>query len=89
MQNLQMIEIKYLSPTDFKGARVKLIDTRFKVSKTLSYDYAIGDIVEQSIKYLKNKGFNVIFRSYDELNKKQFIFLDNFEGINQTLISVK
>ena len=89
MQNLQMIEIKYLSPTDTKGARVKLIDTRFKVNKTLSYDYEIGDITEQSVQYLKNKGFNVIFKSYDELNNKQYIFLDNFEGINQTLISVK
>ena len=89
MQNLQMIEIKYLSPTNTKGARVKLIDTRFKVSEILSYDYEIGDIVKQAIQHLKNKGFNVIFKSYDELNKKQYIFLDNFEGINQTLISIK
>ena len=89
MQNLQTIEIKYLSPTNTKGARVKLIDTRFKVSEILSYDYEIGDIVKQAIQHLKNKGFNVIFKSYDELNKKQYIFLDNFEGINQTLISIK
>ena len=89
MQNLQMIEIKYLSPTNTKGARVKLIDTRFKVSEILSYDYEIGGIVKQAIQHLKNKGFNVIFKSYDELNKKQYIFLDNFEGINQTLISIK
>ena len=89
MQNLQMIEIKYLAPTNTKGARVKLIDTRFKVSETLNYDYEIGDLTNQAIKHLKNKGFNVIFKSYDELNKKQYVFIDNFEGINQTLISVK
>ena len=89
MQNLQMIEIKYLSPTNTKGARIKLIDTRFKVSEILNYDYEICNMLEQSIRHLKNKGFNVIFKSYDELNKKQYIFIDNFEGINQALISVK
>ena len=89
MQNLQMIEIKYLAPTNTKGARIKLIDTRFKVSETLNYDYEIGDLTNQAIKHLSIKGFNVIFKSYDELNKKQYIFLDNFEGINQTLISAR
>ena len=89
MQNLQMIEIKYLAATNTKGARIKLIDTRFKVSETLNYDYEIDDLINQAIQHLKNKGFNVIFKSYDELNKKQYVFLDNFEGINQTLISIK
>ena len=89
MQNLQMIEIKYLSPTNTKGAKIKLIDTRFEVSETLNYDYEIDDLINQAIQHLKNKGFNVIFKSYDELNAKYYVFVDNFEGINQTLISVK
>ena len=89
MQNLQMIEIKYLAPTNTKGARIKLIDTRFKVSEILNYDYEIGDLINQATKYLSNKGFNVIFKSYDELNEKYYVFIDNFEPINQILISVK
>lgn len=89
MENLQMIEIKYLAPTNTKGARIKLIDTRFEVSEILNYDYEIGDLINQTVKHLSNKGFNVIFKSYDELNKKYYIFIDNFEPINQILISVK
>lgn len=89
MKNLQMIEIKYLAPTNTKGARIKLIDTRFKVSEILNYDYKIGDLINQAVKYLSNKGFNVIFKSYDELNEKYYVFIDNFEPINQILISVK
>ena len=89
MKNLQMIEIKYLAPTNTKGARIKLVDTRFKVSEILSYDYEISDLINQAVKHLSNKGFNVIFKSYDELNEKYYVFIDNFEPINQILISVK
>ena len=89
MQNLQMIEIKYLAANNTKKARIKLIDTRFKVSEILNYDYEISDSINQAIKHLSNKGFNVIFQSYDELNNKHYVFIDNFESINQILISVK
>ena len=89
MKNLQMIEIKYLAPTNTKGARIKLIDTRFEVSEILNYDYEIGDLINQAVKHLSNKGFDVIFKSYDELNEKYYVFIDNFEPINQILISVK
>ena len=88
MKNLQMIEIKYLAATNTKGARIKLIDTRFKVSEILNYD-DIDDLINQAVKHLNNKGFDVIFKSYDELNKKYYVFIDNFEPINQVLISVK
>ena len=89
MKNLQMIEIKYLAPTNTKGARIKLIDTRFKVSEILNYDYEIGDLINQAAEHLSNKGFDVIFKSYDELNEKYYVFIDNFEPIDQILISVK
>ena len=47
MKNLQMIEIKYLGATNTKGARIKIIDTRFKASVTVSRDYE-DDMEEQA-----------------------------------------
>lgn len=81
MKNLQMIEIKYLSSTSTKGARIKLIDTRFNVSITLARDYNV-DATEQAIRFLEERGFNVIGKSYNEIKKIDYLFIDNFEGIN-------
>ena len=86
MKNLQMIEIKYLSSTNTKGARIKLIDTRFNVSITLARDYNV-DATKQAIRFLEERGFNVIAKSYNEIKKIDYLFIDNFEGINNILIS--
>ena len=48
MTNLQMIEIKYLAATNTKGARMKIIDTRFKASVTLNMVYS-SDMQEQAL----------------------------------------
>ena len=86
MKNLQMIEIKYLSSTNTKGARIKLIDTRFNVSITLSRDYNI-EATKQVVRFLEERGFNVVANSYNEIKKIDYLFIDNFEGINNILIS--
>ena len=86
MKNLQMIEIKYLSSTNTKGARIKLIDTRFNVSITLSRDYNI-EATKQVVRFLEERGFNVVAKSYNEIKKIDYLFIDNFEGINNILIS--
>ena len=65
MKNLQMLEIKYLSATNTKGARIKIIDTRFKASITLSRDYE-GDMEDQAFEYLTSRGFNIVAKCYNE-----------------------
>ena len=54
MQNLQMVEVKYLGATNIRGDRVKLIDTRFNVSITMARNYE-DTADEQAIKYLQNQ----------------------------------
>lgn len=87
--NLRQLKVKYLSPTNYRGARVKIYEPkRFsngKVeSKTFSYCYKTGGISQQAYDILKDNGFNVICRAseYDGV-----IFLcDNW---NENFINIK
>ena len=53
---LRAIHIEFFSPTNTKGARVRIKDERNNVTKWLPYDYAVGDIIEQSYTYLEQQG---------------------------------
>jgi|TARA_R100000482_G_scaffold12538_2_gene3745 hypothetical protein len=53
---LRAIHIEFFSPTNTKGARVRIKDERNNVTKWLPYDYAVGDIVDQSYAYLQEQG---------------------------------
>ena len=59
MQNLHIIKIKYLGPTDNRGARVKLTSERFFGSVTLDYDYST-EPTEQAVNWLKSHGFKIV-----------------------------
>ena len=61
---LRALHIEFFGPTNTKGARVRIKDERNNVTKWLSYDYAVGDIVEQSCNYLQEQG--VIQEGKDE-----------------------
>jgi len=53
---LRALHVEFFGPTNTKGARVRIKDERNNVTKWLSYDYAIGDIVGQAYVYLKEQG---------------------------------
>jgi len=57
MTNLNTIEIKFISPTNFRGARIKLTSPRFKSSVTISYDYSMSNTYEIAQEWLESKGF--------------------------------
>ena len=52
---LRALHIEFFGPTNTKGARVRIKDERNNVTKWLSYNYAIGDIVGQAYVYLKEQ----------------------------------
>ena len=81
MQNLQMVEVKYLGATNKRGGRVKLIDKRFNVSITIDRNYE-DKADEQAIKYLQDKGFNIVAQTCDEKRNQTFLLVDDFEPIN-------
>ena len=57
MINLNTIEVKFISPTNFRGARVKMTSLRFKTSVTISYDYSISNTYDMAQQWLESKGF--------------------------------
>tara|TARA_R100000030_G_scaffold94680_1_gene81677 strand:- start:328 stop:675 length:348 start_codon:yes stop_codon:yes gene_type:complete len=73
VQNLRAFKVTFLSPTNHRGARVKIVDVITKshkdVSKTwgkmrhsivLPYDYAIGAPLSQAIEHMVSVGLSVV-----------------------------
>jgi hypothetical protein len=81
MKNLRCFIVKYLGATNSLGARVKIIDARFAMSKTISrslYDSDSG--TADAIKYLKSKGIEIKFQAWSERegNNDVYLLTDNF-----------
>ena len=60
MINLNTIEIKFIPPTTFRGAKIKLTSPRFESSVTISYEYSNtswSSTYELAQEWLESKGF--------------------------------
>jgi hypothetical protein len=73
------IKIKYLGPTDTKGSRIILTDTRNKKRITISYDHSQRGTFEIAIKYLLEIGIKTDSYYYDNLKPEYVILTSNFE----------
>ena len=73
------IHVTYYPPTNYKGSRIKLYDTRHKKSIWLSYSYKYGDIKSQSIDYLWKQGIESDGFTYDEKTGVYTILTTNFD----------
>jgi hypothetical protein len=66
--NYRQFKVKGLPPTNTLGRRVQITETRrYNDQKTrfvtLPYDYEIGDIQEHALRYLRDRGFNIVARA--------------------------
>ena len=57
--NTRTLDYKYLSPTNHKGARIKIIDKWFKKSVTIPFSYEYSTAYENALAYLINKRWSV------------------------------
>ena len=79
--NYRQIKVKYLPATNSSGSRIKIYEPKRynedkTTSKTFSYSYVFGDIMEQAYSILTKNGFKVIARASEFEN---YIFLcDNW-----------
>ena len=73
------IQVKYYPPTNYRGSRVKLYDTRHNKSIWLSYSYKYGDINSQAIDYLWKQGIESDGFTYDEKTGIYTILTTNFD----------
>lgn len=74
-----IFEIKYLSPTNTKGARVSIKSHRFKQWVIIDYDYKLNSAADVAIEYLKEKDYNIT--GYGESINGYFIISDTFEPL--------
>lgn len=92
MKNLQIIEVYFVSPTNTRGARIKLVNTRFNQSKIISFNYETDMIMEAvsyfddslivGINYNEIKGFyNIILGSNSSNSFLNFNDID-FKKVN-------
>ena len=67
----QLIEVKFLAPTNCRGARIKITDKSFNTSVVLDYDYRVGNIQLQGAEFLVSKGYSILSFSHGD-NKYYF-----------------
>lgn len=70
LPNYRVIKASFVSPSNSRGARIVLTETkRYNDDKTqrkyFSYDYAIGDVAEQAYQILERNGMKPICRASD------------------------
>ena len=88
--NQRIISVKFLPPTNHRGDRVKITESRFdKVdSVTIPYSYAFNDAVEVAIDYLTKRGINIISRGI--IGKESVLVSDSWTSeTNGEFISIK
>lgn len=76
------IRVKFLGATNYKSARIKLIDERFSQSKTINYKHTGGYILDQAIDCLVENGYNIV--GYSEMKNEYIVFCDNWGTIVPT-----
>lgn len=76
IQNLRAFEVKYLGPTNNNGSRIKITDTRNKISIIISYDYEANNATETALKYLNSIGFRIVTKVC--LERTDLLLTDDF-----------
>lgn len=75
--NLRAFSIVYIGEGEFTPSRVKIVDERFSVSRTISRDPFYVNAAQQAAAWLEEKGIHII--GYCEMEKGAGILIsDNF-----------
>ena len=88
VQNLRAFKVTFLSPTNHRGARVKIVDVMTKHYKgasdawskmrhtiVLPYCYETGCITDQAIEYMQSVGLSVVAKS--QMGDSDYIILSD------------
>ena len=77
--NQRTFSVRYLSPTNHRGARVKITDLVREESVTLSYDYSMSYIYDQAAAYLIGRGITDLTLCINNQMDFYLITSPNFE----------
>ena len=79
LNNLHALEVTYGSPTEQRGARVKIKSHRFKQSKIISFNYEYNQTYEMAQNWLENNGFDLVGQA--EGNNSYIILSTTFKPL--------
>lgn len=79
MENVHILEVEFLGPTNSKGSRVIIKSSRFGTKKIIPYDHYYDNTVDVAAKYLQANGFNLIAQA--ELTKGYAIISNTFKSL--------
>ena len=65
-QNLLLVTVKYVGPTDYRGSRIKLTMPRFSKVKRISYNYEARDAEDGAVQFFEVKGLAPVSRACGE-----------------------
>ena len=85
IKNMRCFELKYFGATNSKGARVKIIDKRFGVSKFVDMSYNHMSMKQDAIDFLQ--GLGIVIVSCAEFGSEGDVLLTNDFEIS--LVEVK
>lgn len=77
--NFHVIKVYYLGATNTLGSRIRIVSERFKVSKTIPYDYVFNSSLDIALDYLYKNGFNIIGQGCG--NDCSYIITDTFDSL--------
>jgi hypothetical protein len=77
--NYHILEVRYLNPTNSRGARVSIKSARFKQSVIINFDYAENSIADMAVNHLRSAGFDII--GIGESVEGYYLISDSFEPI--------
>lgn len=71
------IRVRFLGPTNYKGARVKLTDTRGIIERpiTIGFDYAEQGAIRTALAFLREQGWDTDHARVIELERDDLIVL--------------
>ena len=82
--NTRALNVKYLGPTNTKGARIKIIDRHFNQSITIPFNYEFQNALQGAVSYLLDNGWSVTgFNS--ECHKTEYIVILSIWDSSQQL----
>lgn len=80
-QNLIAISIRYVAPTNTKGARVKLTVSRFNTSKTIPFDYEHNNAEDTAVAFFRSHGVEPFARCCNASGSMLLFTFDDAEKI--------
>ena len=86
IKNTRALDIKYLPATNHKGSRIKISDNyrEIKESKTFSYCYKTGDVLQQAVNILNENGIKIICRASTKHN-----YIVNIDSWGESYFHIK